>query len=272
MTTESTPAQFALRCIFCGGAGITKEHIWGRRFGKLLPRKSPNTSHVAGTGQVRGLGRLHRPGDPSSQSLRVVCRDCNVGWMSRLQEASMPAMARLVLGTWEDISDHDFAVTRTALVLTAMVAEWSDPPTVGISFEERQRFRETNVPDATWIVLIGKYHDETQSSVVFNHFYGHGQNDGQPFTFQTTGFTLGRLLVQTLSGGLPSLSDHAESLARLYDLQRLEPLGDTVAPPVISHDYPGFDEISSYVARREGLPVQSFVERPTWATPGWSKG
>lgn len=80
------------RCIYCGGLGLSKEHIFADWLRDYIPRDATEHSmavtiqwpHMADT-------RLEsKTGDTHARRIRKVCVACNGGWMSELQQAAKP--------------------------------------------------------------------------------------------------------------------------------------------------------------------------------------
>jgi hypothetical protein len=123
-------------CAFCGRnaseAPLTKEHIFSRG---LAPRVLPATTEPVarfGTasitavepdllGGARGLVTTHskheRPASPApfEEQVKVVCGECNSGWMSRIDASAQELLAELV----------DLSPTRLVYRARATLAAWA---------------------------------------------------------------------------------------------------------------------------------------------------
>src|SRR5438105_14988233 len=90
-------------CIFCGAdAKLSREHVFPQWLRELFPD----------LGEADYLRRIvtfstdehHvRPGAPFDVVVRDVCRDCNPGWMEKLQTRpapSSPRCFRMSRGSW----------------------------------------------------------------------------------------------------------------------------------------------------------------------------
>ena len=79
------------QCIFCPGTHMSKEHFWSTWSNPMLPKFKVNAyveehlSHTRKTVLVKREIRT-RPGSASSKKLRVVCEDCNNGWMNQVED------------------------------------------------------------------------------------------------------------------------------------------------------------------------------------------
>lgn len=121
------------KCIFCGGHGLTKEHMWADWLRAYIPRAA--TEHHTQSKVVyleKDETSLHRrTGDPHSRRIRCVCLSCNNGWMSELQEDAKPFLVPMLKG--ERITLHRRAQTILAswIGMTVIVAEHVDQENVG---------------------------------------------------------------------------------------------------------------------------------------------
>lgn len=83
-------------CIFCGGRPTTREHVWP----EWLRRK------LGGEETMRHTALLERGGEVAEQwafddrpyklTAKVVCAECNGGWMSQLEEAAKAILAGMI--------------------------------------------------------------------------------------------------------------------------------------------------------------------------------
>jgi len=91
-------------CIFCGGKGaISKEHFWPQWAGQYLTKTSETHNiselHAAeGKAPKQLKSLIKRQGNVVTKKIRVVCRDCNHGWMGSLEERVKPTIVNLLQG------------------------------------------------------------------------------------------------------------------------------------------------------------------------------
>jgi hypothetical protein len=109
-------------CVFCGGRPVEKEHVF--------PRWSqPYLAHPAGPGThrhevIRGGGATEAQtwrDEPATVEHKCVCRSCNNGWMSRLENTAQPYLLSAMQGhqrTYyrEGLTQLATWATKTALV------------------------------------------------------------------------------------------------------------------------------------------------------------
>jgi hypothetical protein len=86
--TMSKPRK---KCIFCDNFADSKEHIWAEWMLPHLPKKGVSSHEVYSEvifSKHSAVTITKRSGEPQSGRLRIVCEDCNTGWMSDLQKAA----------------------------------------------------------------------------------------------------------------------------------------------------------------------------------------
>lgn len=135
-TFMARPQRF---CIFCGGAGLTREHVWADWLKKYVPKDMPE--HTALFAIVHPThsepSRRKRSGDLQSRRLRVVCKSCNTGWMCRLQERAKPYLLPLIQGEVTAFDLDAQTILSAWVAMFVMVAEHFNPYTVTTSQEQR---------------------------------------------------------------------------------------------------------------------------------------
>jgi hypothetical protein len=160
----------AFGCSVRRAKDITKEHFWGKWLRRAFPdlSRGSHTQHTVTTDlrnkrgdrigiRPRGKGRLARPGAPISQTLRVVCENCNNGWMGDLQRNAKPLISDMVHGKWPILDCASrLHVARWAIMFT-MVYEFADPETMALTPNERLDFKKSLIPRDGWIVAAGNY-------------------------------------------------------------------------------------------------------------------
>jgi hypothetical protein len=144
------------RCIFCGGRGLTKEHIWPKWLRGVLDPSIATPRHFYSTS---GFGRrrsfMHRTGNIESRSLRIVCERCNTGWMSRLQNNAKNRVLPLILGQHISLTEADHKILAAWSMMFTMIIEFLDPTTLATTLRERMEFSRIPVPNNNWMVWFG---------------------------------------------------------------------------------------------------------------------
>ena len=139
-------------CIFCGETrNLSKEHIFADWMAPYLPPSPEGTLHVVeyfshdDEGQiderVRERGRLQNAGDHRARGLKVVCRPCNNGWMSRLQELARPYLEPRLQSRWAFVPVAGQRAIACWAAMFSMVFEASQPETASFSQAQRTAFK-----------------------------------------------------------------------------------------------------------------------------------
>jgi len=195
-------------CIYCGGAGRTKEHYWGKWLTKHLRDKNPRTDHkVILRDPETGLetvhqGALTRQGSLRRQQIKGPCVRCNNKWMREVNEAAEETIIALIKRGPFNMSDdqrHAFAMWATMM---SMTYEFADVNTIASTGAERRELMETHSPPAIWAVLIGSY-GGGQWAEIHNHrrLRSVSVETGEISELfgQANLFTLGKTAVNTIS-------------------------------------------------------------------------
>jgi hypothetical protein len=200
------------RCIFCGGRGLTKEHVWPKWLRSVLDPSLATSRHFY---QTTGFGRMrtitHRPGSIESRRLRIVCERCNTGWMSRLQNNAKSRLLPLVRGQYISLTEADHKILAAWSMMFTMVIEFFDLTTLATPQRERMEFSRIPVPNDSWMVWFGMADDFPWA---FHHYGWLVGKRGDVISFdlskspsvilprcnaQSTTIRVGKLLVLTYS-------------------------------------------------------------------------
>lgn len=247
------------KCIFClGGAApgnpMTGEHLWSdwmQNAGLLqrISREYVQTGlnfrrHTA----QRTVAQRYREGSPHFAKYRVVCKNCNSGWMSAIEEAAKPALILLMKGATATLP-RDMRLKLTEwLVLKMLVVEHSQQPGYEpapiYSQADREAFRASRkIPDHLRIYL-GKHSSIPWRTGYHRHAGGLGfEKPLLPPPREPTGvrnvhaitWGIGSLLVY-ISGSTDSETERAVKFVKGPEFRRLWPLtanGLKWPPPIV---------------------------------------
>jgi hypothetical protein len=108
------------KCIFCGEKGGNKEHIIAQW---LTERMGAQREHLIAA-KIDGHGQLEKrpPHTLKNYTTRNVCRNCNNGWMSRLESWFQANMGTLVEPTWPSLANE---FLKNALNGRNILAAWA---------------------------------------------------------------------------------------------------------------------------------------------------
>ena len=221
LMAENSMSKPPARCIFCGQAGVTKEHLLPNWLRHDFPRSSLST-HTQGFVRWEERQKIvttkKLQGHSGTKKLRVVCRSCNNGWMSHLEEAIKPTLLRLIRGEEFELS----APIRQMLALwaskTVCVAERLNASQQLTGQGERDIVFRREVPPM-WFVYGVPYQGEK-----FGELYSHQQtvrvelpnptgHDATSHYLAATKFGLGKFFLLVLSTSWPLVSKHFANYA-----------------------------------------------------------
>ena len=132
--TDVTPRM----CVFCGSSDLSREHVlprwlWRHAHGTddvappLVDKHTPPEMVEVPMWTTDGPIPVRLPvGNKATVvsraiTVKVVCRDCNHGWMSRLEAAAKAALLRMFgNGSWRLTQDEVFTIQRWAAKTTIM--------------------------------------------------------------------------------------------------------------------------------------------------------
>lgn len=150
------------KCIYCGGKGLTHEHLYADWIRKYL--STPTDAHgieeveTSPTGQeTRRLN--HRSGDLHSKRIRRVCKTCNNGWMSQLQEAAKPLLTPMLDGDTITLNRQKQKIIAAWATMIAMTGEFAADRFVAVPQSDRDALRRTQRTPLNWRIWLGRFHE-----------------------------------------------------------------------------------------------------------------
>ena len=157
---------------------MTKEHVFGDWLRAHFPRDN-STKHTFGTFKHRpenlivrepSITKFERPGHSGTRKVRVVCRHCNNGWMSTLEESTIPILTPMIVGDPIKLSPNTQEILAAWAVKTAMVAEFVSPRGRRVSQEERAWLKDRLVPPENWMVWAAGYNGTSWKNLaIYQH-------------------------------------------------------------------------------------------------------
>ncbi len=240
-----------VRCIFCRGDQLTREHIIPDWIREIIPKK-PYHGHAFALNAsltsraTRGRALRHKSvrrhqGHPISRKVRVVCRRCNIGWLSDLEDELKPQIKALVLGETVALTPWDQRRLATWAAKTSMTAEFIHPETAAVTFDEREYLRLHREPPRAFNVWAGHYEGSRYTTDLHHHSVRMSVRTPTPpetlvpRNTQTTIIGLGKLFLQISSSSLAGLEFNLQD-ERSSNLRRIWPpvAADLPWPPATS--------------------------------------
>jgi len=169
------------RCIFCGAYGLTREHVLPDWLRAIFPRLSTDT-HTFGSfdweatpdiTQTIAATRNRAQGQVGSKKVRVICKGCNNGWLSQMEQATKPLLEEMVLGAAMVMNASEQRQLAAWIAKTTMTAEFIYPKEVALTQAEREEFRHCGEPGPHWQIWIAFYTGTKQiAGGIFHHGLG----------------------------------------------------------------------------------------------------
>lgn len=253
-------------CVFCGSnEPLSAEHVYPQWCQPLLT----DPSGESGTHRSTTLRLGQRPkvrsykGQPATQTVRAVCKGCNSGWMSRLEQQAKPLLAAMIEGRPQILTPDAQAAVSSWFVKTGLVAGSKFKPALVPDFYEQ--FRCDLRPSAATRVWLAEVAYREHHYVDFRPIRVHKEGGHPPLIPNAWSAVLG---VGEVAGVVVSWLDAKPSLREL--LRRFAPglvaiwptrSGDVVWPPsggCLDHD--GLDALADAVVRMDD--VQAGRGRP----------
>lgn len=218
-------------CIYCGGSPLTKEHLYAAWLRPYVPVR---TLHSHGI-EAHNLWR-HKPektvswraGDSHSRTIRVVCKTCNEGWMSNIQQSAKPYLIPILTNSAARLTRVAQKTLAGWAAMMVMTGEFIDREMIAIPQSERDHLRTTKLPPKGWRIWLAS-HTEGEGLYLWTHHVMSltdgpaisAEPDGsRPPNTQTTTICVGQnLFVYAMSGGV------AEPIIRRWNFPKtIKPL------------------------------------------------
>jgi hypothetical protein len=206
----ANPQRF---CIFCGAAGLTKEHIWADWSAEYIPK------NVRGHGKqelridfdekaketvaFRNLKPID--GDPRSRKSKCVCKQCNEGWMSRIQEKVKPIALKMILGNSVILGVAEQRLISSWITMATMASDAQNPKMSAIPESHTKWFNTWRSPPYGWKIFVGSYPRgmtdpwwDNESGLLLD-LETPLTDDMNPANVQTSTYTFGKLYVSAFS-------------------------------------------------------------------------
>jgi hypothetical protein len=256
------------QCIFCQGHGMTKQHIWPDWMSRdsTLPtyRPSPNPIYSEVTFPPPKIDKINkstgqfsvqlqapqvviRQGPPGSRKLRLVCRNCNGGWMNTIENSSRDIIASLMKDERTILSQDEQIKLAYWITLITIVNEFTDIKNKAVPYQQRKYFQENKTPPEGWLIWIGRYNG-TQWDQLIKHigltFLSPGSAEDAASEIsdtQVTSFAVGKMFAFVIS---TSRDESYSKLSKFQPKGLIKLWPDTQAEIDLSTEEPISDELA----------------------------
>ena len=155
-------------CIFCGQKGKkSKEHLWPVWMHEYLGKEGDgnnvrestsfkNREHIGGS-------KFERQGYLFTTKFRVVCRSCNSGWMSKLEEAIKPVLLKLVKGEETKLQEEDQKLLSRWIAMKVITGEHAEKELQVTPKEDRFLLKEKGEIPEYFAIYVSTHTTEAAS-------------------------------------------------------------------------------------------------------------
>jgi len=154
-------------CIFCGRAGLSKEHVWPGWSHSYIRKAKHGARRHRRAARIRGKDKsIEREGDVTKIQLRVVCeKHCNNGWMSRLETRVMPIVIPLLTGAPIQLNKYNQEILATWIAMKLQIFEFNFPDkSIVTPALERSLLMGRRVPPDIMSIWIARYRGVQENS------------------------------------------------------------------------------------------------------------
>ena len=195
------------KCIFCQGSGMSKEHFWPdwlrSYFKTTVSDKHIGELHVSeGKAPLILQRKKERSGNLITKKFRVVCKACNNGWMSQLEEKVKPILISILENKAISFDQKELSNLARWAVMKVIVAEQSEDGTQVTPEMDRILFSKEGIIPDYFYVFIGKHksgHDSAylrhSTTLALSKDGPAPRLNGMKRNTQTVSFLLGPLFV-----------------------------------------------------------------------------
>ena len=151
----------ARACIFCGGTEMSKQHIWPAWAARMLNEDGPwrhfmQTEHDGEKLDPRSWLR-----DPFEETTNAVCRTCNNGWMSALEDRAKPHLEAMLRLETRELDPEGQGTLAAWALQTALILVHTQGAKHGVASKQEHAFlREHGEPSTNIKVWIAAYTGE----------------------------------------------------------------------------------------------------------------
>ena len=159
-----TNAPSTEKCLFCPRDADSGEHLfpaWLR--GMFQTDRRPSFTTVSARfenlgEETRELSRTRRRHPRAVANIKhyVVCRECNNGWMSVLENSVIPILSPIIRGEHLSLNQHELRTIERWVAKTTIVNEIGYPGQITIPEPNRQIVKDEGTLPSYWQIFIGQ--------------------------------------------------------------------------------------------------------------------
>jgi len=213
---------------------MSKEHFWPDWLSAYISKgkddKHFSEVHTSNAKRPAVLEKkIERSGNLITKKFRVVCKECNNGWMSKLEEKTKPLILALMESSSKSLSEDEIHLLSRWVFMKVAVAEQSEDGTqVTPSEDMRFFYKYEKIPEYFRIYIA---HQNTEYESVYHRhaatlaFSKDGPSpplNGMKRNTQSVSFIVGALFVYVTAARLDDFD--LESYFSLQKLRRIFPV------------------------------------------------
>lgn len=213
---------------------MSKEHLWPVWMEKYLPRtdeqKHTREAHHAQWITPLRFKKMERQGHLSTIKLRVVCKECNNGWMSNLEAEAKPLLVKFLKDDVFTLNESDQQVLSRWITMKSITGEHAEKDIHVTPTADRLRLRSRErIPDYFAIYLGRQLTDSNTAWLRISQTLAlskHGPSpplDGLKRNFQSVAFLCGPLFLYVLAARVDNFdvvnAFSFECLVRLWPIE-----------------------------------------------------
>ncbi|MEU0525988.1 hypothetical protein [Streptomyces niveus] len=143
----------AKSCVFCGGTPLTKEHVLPRWLKVALDPSMHRFRYI----RLSDAGLQHHDAPPLNDQVKVVCAECNNGWMNRLEEDVRHFLPALIRGSSCTLDARAQQALSSWALKTLLMFQYTHRPEVRavIPPSDYEALRELRRPTHSMLGRVG---------------------------------------------------------------------------------------------------------------------
>ncbi len=197
-------------CLFCGKRGdMSKEHVFSKWISKYLP--DPALNHKVTSSDDSWLPEHMRrtplnktvAGATGSRTFKIVCRTCNNGWMSDMEQLIEPLLARGFEGGKIDLDVDQQSLLARWIEKTAMVRDEGSSMMPVSTDEQRRALMKSIGADPLTKVYLGTFQDAKGPLRWRHHPHSGGYRDDNGPDVRQDSVVIGPWIFHVFSSHLP---------------------------------------------------------------------
>ncbi len=156
-------------CVFCNCKGHkSKEHLWPRWMHRYLPLEG-NGENVREVSEHKwkdqvASKQLRRQGNLVTTKFRVVCKSCNSGWMSELENEVKPLLVKILNSEKVALDKNAQNLLARWVSVKVIVGEHAESDIYVTPLVDRVLLRSENKIPEYYAIFIGCHEHQSSSS------------------------------------------------------------------------------------------------------------